>query len=49
MQADRLLAKLTVREILTYAAYLRLPGNNSKQDIKRKVIIYTFTSCSSSY
>ncbi|KAJ8308058.1 hypothetical protein KUTeg_012932 [Tegillarca granosa] len=37
MQADRLLSKLTVREILTYAAYLRLPGNNSKKDIKIKV------------
>ncbi|KAJ8308059.1 hypothetical protein KUTeg_012933 [Tegillarca granosa] len=37
IQADRLLATLSVRETLTYAAYLRLPGRSSKQEIKDQV------------
>lgn len=37
LQADRLLPTLTVRETLTYMAYLKLPGNSSLAEIEAKV------------
>ncbi|XP_021364868.1 ATP-binding cassette sub-family G member 5-like [Mizuhopecten yessoensis] len=37
IQYDRLLPNLTVRETLTYAAYLRMPGDSSKEQVEEKV------------
>ncbi|KAK7477475.1 hypothetical protein BaRGS_00031299 [Batillaria attramentaria] len=37
IQADRLLPNLTVRETLTYTAYLKLPGYTSKARLEEKV------------
>ncbi|OWF44862.1 ATP-binding cassette sub-family G member 5-like [Mizuhopecten yessoensis] len=37
MQADRLFPNLTVRETLQYAAFLRLPGRTTSQEIESKV------------
>jgi ABC-type multidrug transport system ATPase subunit len=37
IQADRLLPNLTVRETLTYTAYLKLPDNVHKHQLERKV------------
>lgn len=37
IQADRLLPNLTVRETLTYTAYLKLPGYTSRTRLKEKV------------
>ncbi|XP_076442875.1 ATP-binding cassette sub-family G member 5-like [Babylonia areolata] len=37
IQADRLLPNLTVRETLTYTAYLKLPSSHSKRQIEDKV------------
>ncbi|XP_071081007.1 ATP-binding cassette sub-family G member 5-like [Haliotis cracherodii] len=37
MQADKLLPNLTVRETLTFTAYLKLPGNMSSADVESKV------------
>ena len=37
LQADRLLVNLTVRETITYAAYLRLPGRATQTEIEAKV------------
>ncbi|KAH9488422.1 ATP-binding cassette sub- G member 8 [Bulinus truncatus] len=38
LQADRLLSTLTVRETLTYMAYLKLPGNLTNSEINKKVL-----------
>ncbi|KAH9488427.1 ATP-binding cassette sub- G member 5 [Bulinus truncatus] len=38
LQADRLLPTLTVRETLTYMAYLKLPGRLSHKEIEAKVL-----------
>ncbi|XP_070210258.1 ATP-binding cassette sub-family G member 5-like [Littorina saxatilis] len=37
IQADRLLPNLTVRETLTYTAYLKLPNSVNKKQLKEKV------------
>lgn len=37
LQADRLLPTLTVRETLTYMAYLKLPGYTTESEIEAKV------------
>ena len=37
LQADRLLPTLTVRETLTYMAFMKLPGSLSNEQIEKKV------------
>ncbi|XP_069118986.1 ATP-binding cassette sub-family G member 5-like [Argopecten irradians] len=37
IQYDRLLPNLTVRETLTYAAYLRMPGDSTRTHVEEKV------------